>query len=776
MPSGNDLLAYSEGTFSTSQVVVDEDTANEKVVRRIRFVDNKSFSNNNLQTIIRTKTNRKVLGIPGANLWYAFYTISGGRFGEPPSLLDRTVVARDIQRLESYYENQGFFEATVDTVIVEYDKNRVEVSFFIDEGQRSKLRQVIYSGFPEFDDEELGGDFINQSLITSSPLNDTTYVSNQNFTFDKVVNERDRILSFLRNQGYAAVQRDSVISYVRKDTLNPLDLYLLYQIYPGDVYKFGDLNISLSGPQIENLEFETDTLTGSPFTVEPFSINLRKAPDSFSRFSLLTNHLLFKPGERYHHDMYLRTVNQYQNLGMLAVRQFDLSRDGSFPDFSQEHLPIYLDMQTLPKHRFRADVFGMQRVGFGAGAGIRYINNNLFGTAETFELGYKGSFEYISSRRSLQEAAQFLRSFEANMEYSVPRLAFPFRRFDNNRFFINTRTRYRFSAAQVNQELFDIDANLRFNQQFEVIHNSKTTSFVDLIELDWLDASASDEFRQRLFDRFRDPDNPNSSIDSLQVNRILEDFNPQFSSIVRYTVRMSNTDLIKRNYGYFREAAFEFGGNIPYLIDRFVFTPGTLEGTIPGLSLTGSDLTYSQFVKFSLDYRRYQPVLERGVFAYRGFAGYAQPYGVNPQIPLNRRFFAGGSNDIRGWPPLRLGPGSLEQSDVSINGGEVKLAGFMEYRQTFLENFLSTNWGLALFSDFGNTWYGPRSRLGRVDAGEFKINEFYKQIAVGSGFGLRIDWEYVILRIDAAYRVHDLQQGWFNVGDRYIHFGIGHSF
>ncbi|MEX2641517.1 MAG: BamA/TamA family outer membrane protein [Balneolales bacterium] len=775
VPAGPDDL-YAAGKSSDanykSLIATDED----KVVRRVRFVNNDSFSNGSLRTIIRTRTNRQVLGIPGASLWYGLYRLSGGRFGEAPSLLDRDVVARDIQRLESYYENHGYFEASIDTSIIEYEPNRVEVSFFIHEGRRSRLTQVVYDGLPEFADKHLAENFMGRSPLTQTPVNDTTYESGQDFTYEQVITERDRIVSFLRNQGYAAVQRDSIESYVRQDSLNHLDLYLMYKIYPGSLYKFGDLNISLSGPQDGDIEFETDTLKGEPFAIEPFTINLRKSPESFTHFDLLTNHVLFRPGDLYEHDLYMRTVNQYQNLGMLTVRQFGLS-EGGLPDFGQEHLPVYLDMQTLPKHRFRTDVFGMQRVGFGAGAGIRYINSNLFGSAETFALGFKGSFEYIGSNRSLQGSTEFLRSLEANAEYTVPRLAFPFALLDNSPYFVNTRTRYNFSVAQVSQQYFNIDANIRFNQQFEVIHNRKSTSFLDLIELDWLDASASDEFRDRLYERFRNRDSivnaGDSGIDSLQVNLILEDFNPQFSSIVRYTFRTSDTDLIQRNYGYYSEASIEIGGNIPYFIDRLVVTPGTLEGTIPSLSLTARDLTYSQFIKASFDFRRYNPVLGNGVFAYRAYAGFAQSYGINSQIPLNRRFFAGGSNDIRGWPPLRLGPGAVEQGEVSINGGEIKLAGFMEYRHTFLKNFLSTNWSMALFTDFGNIWYGPRSRF---EEGRFKWDDFYKEVAVGSGFGLRLDWDYLILRIDAAYRVHDLQEGWFNVGDQYLHFGIGHSF
>ena len=84
--------------------------------------------------------------------------------------------------------------------------------------------------------------------------------------------------------------------------------------------------------------------------------------------------------------------------------------------------------------------------------------------------------------------------------------------------------------------------------------------------------------------------------------------------------------------------------------------------------------------------------------------------------------------------------------------------------------------------DAGNTWYGPSNQL-RDDQnsnllrdGTFYFDSFYKQIAVSSGLGIRIDWEFVVARVDFAFRVHDLQQGWFSNRKMYFNFGIGHSF
>ena len=92
------------------------------------------------------------------------------------------------------------------------------------------------------------------------------------------------------------------------------------------------------------------------------------------------------------------------------------------------------------------------------------------------------------------------------------------------------------------------------------------------------------------------------------------------------------------------------------------------------------------------------------------------------------------------------------------------------------------DWYLALYTDAGNVWYGPRSdftdheQRDLLEDGKCSFDRFYKEIAVGSGFGLRMDWEFLVARVDFTFRTHDLQLGWFRNRRAYFSFGIGHSF
>lgn len=759
----------------------------------MRFAGNDNVKDNTLKTLIRTHTNREFLGIPRFTPWYFIWKLTK-KFGEPPALLNRATVANDIDRIKQYYKTIGFLEAQVDTNIVEFKKNRVEVSFLIDEGKPSTIKTLAYSGMPAFQDSTLIPDFLKNSPMTGKRINDSTFVVDRRYSENQLSDERNRIITFLKDHGYAAIQKDSVNVLVKRDSTNRHHLNALFVVNPGNKYTFGDLYISLAGPE-DSLKYDQqDTVRAPSMTSGDNVMYLQKESSAQTKYSLLTDQILFKPGDTFNNSLYIRSVNEFQNLGMLNIRQFGLSKDGSLPDYSKKQIPVMFSLQTLPKHSINLNLFGMKRYGFGSGAGLTYTNNNLFGKAENLQLSLNGNFEYVKSSTVRDIApdstnkkykGRLFESFESRLDYSLPRLIFPFSGLDQNPFFSNARTRYTVSFSRSNQLLFDINSDLRFNLRYEVQHNKRFSSYLDLIQLDLLDTDPSPQFRQSLKEDFGQ--------NSFEYQRILEDFRPQVSSILRYTFRSQRTDLIKRDHGYYSEYSIAVGGNIPYLTDRYIVTPGTVEGNLPPI-FPGSQnsLAYSRFVKGTADYRRYIPISNNAVFAYRGFVGLAFPYGKSTSLPLNQRFYAGGSNDIRGWDFYSLGPGGIPLDNVTINGGDIKLLGQTEVRQQFIKNFLSANWIAAWFTDAGNVWYGPRTefpsdksatgsisaskRKKELELGKFHFNEFYKQIAVGSGFGLRLDWDYVVARFDFAFRLHDLQQGWFNNKKLFFSFGIGHSF
>ena len=182
-----------------------------------------------------------------------------------------------------------------------------------------------------------------------------------------------------------------------------------------------------------------------------------------------------------------------------------------------------------------------------------------------------------------------------------------------------------------------------------------------------------------------------------------------------------------------------------------------------------------RYAKFMIDYRDNKILNRKTVLASRVHAGVAFPFGESPTaLPYEKYFYIGGSNSIRAWPARRLGPGDFSvyepmdyhEPERVINyvleqGGDLILESSIELR------FKMTNYiGWAAFIDAGNIWQirsqpltlsdQEANTLGR--SGKFSLDEFPAEIAVGAGIGLRIDFDYLILRIDGAVQVFDPAQ------------------
>ena len=177
----------------------------------------------------------------------------------------------------------------------------------------------------------------------------------------------------------------------------------------------------------------------------------------------------------------------------------------------------------------------------------------------------------------------------------------------------------------------------------------------------------------------------------------------------------------------------------------------------------------------------------------------AHPTGRPTLVPFDRRFFGGGASSVRGWRLRELGPGGAGQQ-IDFLGGDLKLESSVELRTTLLRNVLGASWVGAGFLDVGNVWFGPRNQgfsggevqnglnpgenprsVAAIEDGKFQGLGALTEVGMGAGPGLRIEWDYLVVRFDLAYRLHDPSPQNDDVfsdsfGGPLLHFGIGHAF
>jgi outer membrane protein assembly factor BamA len=187
------------------------------------------------------------------------------------------------------------------------------------------------------------------------------------------------------------------------------------------------------------------------------------------------------------------------------------------------------------------------------------------------------------------------------------------------------------------------------------------------------------------------------------------------------------------------------------------------------------NLEYSQYLKTEFDYVKYWDLSNDNIIAVRSFFGIAVPFGNSNTIPFSRSYFSGGSNDNRGWQPYSLGPGSTGGIN-DFNEANMKIALSAEYRFKILNSLKG-----ALFVDAGNIW----NVFDNVtdEKATFKNANDLKSIAVGSGFGIRYDFNFFVLRFDFGFKTYnpaeELDKRWFrdyNFGHTVLNFGINYPF
>jgi outer membrane protein insertion porin family len=230
-------------------------------------------------------------------------------------------------------------------------------------------------------------------------------------------------------------------------------------------------------------------------------------------------------------------------------------------------------------------------------------------------------------------------------------------------------------------------------------------------------------------------------------NQLARSFNPSFVSNINFFLmfNFNPNDLY---------------GNRSSLLKLYGEAGGTMFALFEPEFLKARNLEYYKYVKFSADFRRHISINPTNGLAVRVNMGLAVPYGENQALPYEKYFFAGGSNSIRAWQPRRLGPGSRrpgENPDPKEQGlfdyrfeqpGEILLEASAEYRSKLI-GFL--DW--AFFIDAGNVWRLYKQQL--QPGAEFQFNRFYKEIALGTGLGLRLNFSFLVIRFDYGIKVYD---------------------
>lgn len=655
------------------------------------------------------------------------------RMGEPPEVYDPALTEASRTELIKAMRSRGYFFCQTDTNVRYLKKNKVEVTYRITAGEPYRIRRHTYN-LPEEENLRLIAEDERRTLIRDGD------------NFDALVldNERARVTSRMRGIGYYNMQKD-YLSYVADSAAGKKQVDVEMRM-SRSFSEMSDLNKKriFTRYTIRRVCFHTDY--DPTFVPDSVVLNCTEEKgyeytwvgEQLMRPAALRHNCRIHPGDLYNERRVEQTYEMMNQMGVL--RYVDIS----FDEVGGDSLDCHVVMSRGKLNSFSAELEGTYSDGdWGIAAGMGYTNRNLFKGAEELQVGVNGSYEWRANGGRAIEA-------KANASLSLV-----------NRLKVAAGYQYQTRPDEFTRTIATASLGYRLPQTQGWTH---MFNFIDLsyVYLPWM----SSEFH----DRFVTNQNP-----------LKYSYEDHFIEAINYSCRYSGYNRMRPKRSYLTFYGFaETAGNLLHGMSK-MFLPLPEDGIYKI-----GNVAFSQYVKLDANFTYNHIITERHRIVWHAAVGVALPYGNSQSIPYEKRYFAGGSNHVRGWTARTLGPGAYHgdgsRIDYDNQAGDIHLDLNLEYRWR-VWNFIE----LAAFTDAGNIW-----TIREYDSqphGVFRWNEFYKQIAWSYGAGVRLDLSFLIFRVDAGVKLYDPTRIYYDSkqwrtasnnlnwkDDVAIHFAIGYPF
>ena len=629
------------------------------------------------------------------------------RWGEPIVVFDSAEVDKSRQNLEVYMKSNGWFMAEAGYK-VNYENRTTTVTYSIKAGPRYTIDTVIYD-IADSAVRDIVLDSRKKGLIKAG----TPYSQ------DNLSKERERIDELLKNNGYFDFSRQYILFRIDSTAGDQQVIVQLRILKPVNLSHHKSFTI-------DSVNFAVDSkIVARRKKREPFAykgVTYKFSNRSYSE-KVLARRIHIKPGEPYSRQNTLNT--QRELVGMDMFKFVNINYDST-----ASHFMANIFVSPLKRYQWTAEAgLTVTQALPGPFASISLKQRNVFNTLGILEISGNIGVEGVAAASNPDDVLASLEA-GANISLTFPKFFLPISDETKRKLgFYNPKSTIRggiyfTDRPEYTRSNLSIANSYTWQPKLNLLYDFRFLE-VALVRTNHLDSA--------YFERLKDlEDNGNNLINS---------FKPSFISNQRFTrsVNKNNYGRGFNNSSYF-SLMVEPGGTFTNLWAREFFAKDSLE-------------IYA-YVKLDTDYRKIFASSRNKSWAFRVRSGVAIPYGENGLLPYEKYFFSGGSISNRAWKPRRLGPGAydhIEEGQVSYKfeqQGEIILESSLEFRQRLI-GFL--HW--AAFIDAGNIWTIKEDNA-RPGA-QFKLNQFYQQIAVGAGLGLRFDFSFFVMRFDVAAKIID---------------------
>lgn len=709
---------------------------------------------------ISPRPNSSLFGMrPG--LW--FYYVAGNpkkkkgfrnflksKLGQVPIYMSDVDAARTALLLKGHLKNNGFFQANVTSEKkVNGKKGKVVYTAFVHNPYR--LRDITY---PELDTLFKNIDSVKRESYLKK---------GQRYNLERMQAEQVRIEEALENMGFYFFD-DRHLIFEADSTVGERQVDLLLTLEAGvpdqatRIYKLGRVSV------VPNYTLSRDSLSRAADTLKVDGYNYIDKLKMYKP-ELVTQVINLKPGNIYRREDREFTLSHLMSLG--SFKFVDIRFRESRTDSSELNASIYLTPYLKKSIRAELDATSKSNNFVGPGLNVKFTNRNAFRGSERLDISATAGYDVQISRKLPEPLNAFELGAESGL--SIPRIVSPFNiYYPSRRYLPTTEVKLGFRLQQ-RIGFFRLNA-FNFAAGYTWRENTLKNHELFPVDINYMRVGKTSE-------DFKDVLSENSFL-----ARSLEN---QFIMGARYAYTL-NTQLNQERKGKFREVSFErshfyfntkveSAGNMVHLARGGNFKNDL--DTTDTKRIFGS--AYSQFIRGEFDFRYYFQFTKKTKLATRLAFGTGYAYGNSVTMPYIRQFATGGSNSIRAFPARSIGPGTYSvRNDTTQQAGEgdnkliyldqrgdIKLETNVEFRFDIFSMLKG-----AVFADAGNIWLwndeiNRETGVSERPGAQFNRATFLKQLAAGTGVGLRADFNFFVLRFDLAFPI---RKPWLPDGERWV--------
>jgi outer membrane protein assembly factor BamA len=640
------------------------------------------------------------------------------------------MMERSRNNIEQFLRTRGYYYAQVEDSVI-YNKHKVKAIYTVRPDTVFRIRSMSYN---------LGNDTLARAILADSA--NSLLRAGRPLSSEIMDRERTRLVLLLHNKGFYSFNKNQLV-FVADTTMDmrraadlvmewsnylvseeDIPVHRQYKIRNVAIYTDYEQPISADSPQ--PLAYQYVPLHYSDEQVGDFgiyhhnNIGLRK--------SIILESTLIRPGEEYNEAKVTQTYNNFTSLGIYKVVNIQFSEVADSTGYSLIDCAIRLTPSSSQGFKLSMDASVSTNALIGLSPSVSYFHRNLWRGAEFFNLSFSGNFQF-----KLNNKSQMANELTVAPSLGIPRFLFPWLYYSMQAY----KPRTEFAVAYSHQFRSDYTRDaVSFAFGYTWRPSLWLTYQLSPINLNMVYMyNLSKDFYDNLNDPF-----------------LLDRYQNHFVLAAGFSLIHTNRRPERQENSYYLRWNVKTAGNLLTLFNSMLFKDGD-RYKIFGIS-------YAQFAKTDINFSFYHVFDNTTMMAYRVYGGIGKGYGNSVAMPLEESYFSGGAFSLRGWQARSLGPGSAPMDtlfSIPNQVADVKLEANMEFRFKISGPFEG-----ALFLDVGNIWsLSPDDK--RVGA-LFKFDEFYKQLAMNSGLGLRLNFGFIIFRIDWGVRIHDPlpDKGWIN--------------